>query len=174
MDYDRKSVVLVIAPHPDDETLGCGGTLLRHLGKGDDVHWLIVTSVREEDGWTPAYVAEKNRQINLVNEHYGFLEKYQLGFPAAGLDTVPFRLIVEAIEKVINSIYPTTLYVPSQCDAHTDHQVVFSATAASAKWFRAKSIKEIFSYETISETNFSFTNNVFDPNVFVNITDYIA
>ena len=173
MTSNQKSVVLVIAPHPDDETLGCGGTLLRHLDQGDDVHWLIVTSVREEDGWSPAYVAEKNRQINLVNEHYGFLEKYQLGFPAAGLDAVPIRLIVEAIEKVINSIHPTTLYVPSRWDAHTDHQVVFSATAASAKWFRAKSIKEIVCYETISETNFSFSGNVFDPNVFVNITDYI-
>ena len=173
MTSNQKSVVLVIAPHPDDETLGCGGTLLRHLDQGDDVHWLIVTSVREEDGWSPAYVAEKNRQINLVNEHYGFLEKYQLGFPAAGLDAVPIRLIVEAIEKVINSIHPTTLYVPSRCDAHTDHQVVFSATAASAKWFRAKSIKEILCYETISETNFSFSDKVFDPNVFVNITGYI-
>jgi len=173
MTSNQKSVVLVIAPHPDDETLGCGGTLLRHLDQGDDVHWLIVTSVREEDGWSPAYVAEKNRQINLVNEHYGFLEKYQLGFPAAGLDAAPFRRIVEAIEKVINSIHPTTLYVPSRWDAHTDHQVVFSATAASAKWFRAKSIKEIVCYETISETNFSFSGNVFDPNVFVNITGYI-
>ena len=59
MTSNQKSVVLVIAPHPDDETLGCGGTLLRHLDQGDDVHWLIVTSVREEDGWSPAYVAEK-------------------------------------------------------------------------------------------------------------------
>ena len=50
MTSNQKSVVLVIAPHPDDETLGCGGTLLRHLGQGDDIDWLIVTSVREEDG----------------------------------------------------------------------------------------------------------------------------
>ena len=50
MTNKRNLVVLEIAPHPDDETLECGGTLLRHLDQGDDVHWLIVTSVREEDG----------------------------------------------------------------------------------------------------------------------------
>jgi LmbE family N-acetylglucosaminyl deacetylase len=173
MTKDRKSVVLVIAPHPDDETLGCGGTLLRHLNEGDDVHWLIVTSVLEEDGWAPNYVAEKNKQIDLVNANYGFLGKHQLGFPAAGLDALPFRQIVEAIEKVINAVCPTTLYIPSGYDAHTDHQIVFSATTASAKWFRAQSIKEIYSYETLSETNFSFADKAFDPNVFVNITDYL-
>ena len=170
---NRKSVVLVIAPHPDDETLGCGGTLLRHLDEGDDVHWLIVTSVREEDGWASSYVSEKNKQIDLVNEQYGFLEKHHLGFPAAGLDALPFRQIVEAIEKVINSVHPTTLYIPSRYDAHTDHQVVFSATTASAKWFRAKSIKEILCYETLSETNFSFSDKVFAPNAFVDITNYL-
>lgn len=82
-----KCPVLVVAPHPDDETLGCGGTLLRHVTNGDAVHWLIVTDMRTEHGFSDAQVSQRQAEIQKVAAAYGFTKVHNLGLPPAKLDT---------------------------------------------------------------------------------------
>ncbi len=149
------NVILAIAPHPDDEMLGCGGTLLRHLAEGDAVYWLIVTAAQEQHDYDLNFIQRRAEQINNVNKATGFNALFQLNFPTTQLDTLPLGDIISALGNTINDLRPDTLYVPYGGDVHSDHGVVFAAAKACSKWFRYPSVRRIYSYETPSETNFS-------------------
>lgn len=169
------SRVLVVAPHPDDETLGCGGTLLRHRAVGDEVHWLIVTAMRPEDGFPEEKIAARREEIERVAGHYGFAGRHELGLPAARLDRLPLAELVQAIGAVVQEVRPERVYLPYAGDAHSDHRVVFEAASAALKWFRAPDVARIFAYETLSETGFNLdpTMPEFRPNWFVDIAGHL-
>lgn len=171
-----KRKVIVIAPHPDDETLGCGGTLLRHAHEGDDVHWLIVTGMTIGKQFTSERVASREKEISSVATRYGFQEVHQLKLPPTTLDTLPVGDIVVAIKNIFERINPEIVYLPFFGDVHTDHKVVFDSTVSCTKWFRQPSIKRVLAYETLSETEFGLNPECrgFQPNVFVNIDQFIA
>lgn len=165
--------VLVVAPHPDDETLGCGGTILKHRDQGDTVHWLIVTGMGKH--FPPDRISERVIEIEEVARRYAFSSQHVLNLPAAHLDTVPLGEIVDAIKSVLETVQADTIYLPYRGDAHTDHRIVFDAVIACTKWFRCKSIKRILAYETLSETEFGINPdaNGFRPNVFIDISSYL-
>lgn len=167
--------ILVVAPHPDDETLGCSGTLLHHAAKGDQVRWLIVTDMRTEHGFSQAAVSQRQTEIQKVSTSYGFSKIHNLGLPPAKLDTLPKGYLVEAIGQVIKEAAPTVVYLPFRGDVHTDHAAVFDAAASCTKWFRYPSIHRVLCYETLSETDFSLNPEgmKFTPNSFVDITSHI-
>ena len=98
------SVVLVVAPHPDDETLGVGGTILRHIANGDDVHWCIVTAMHEAAGFTTERIEARDKTIASVAEHFGFAGVHQLGFAAAELDQVPRADLIGGFSEVISTL----------------------------------------------------------------------
>ena len=77
MNYKK---IICFAPHPDDETLGCGGTLLRAREEGDEIYWLIVTNINEKQGFTPKRVKTRRAEIERVSDAYGFSETIQLNF----------------------------------------------------------------------------------------------
>ena len=79
------SRVLVICAHPDDETLGAGGTILRHVAHGDEVHWAIATQAHEPL-WDRATIERKAAEVELVAQEYGFASHVRLGFPTTRLD----------------------------------------------------------------------------------------
>ena len=169
------NTVLVIAPHPDDETLGCGGTLLRHIANGDTVHWLIVTDMQTEYGFSEMQVNRRQTEIQKVTTAFGFSKVHSLGLPPAKLDTLPITDLVSSIGQVIKDILPTVVYLPFRGDVHTDHATVFDAAVSCAKWFRYVSILRVLCYETPSETEFGLNPEGarFSPNSFVDITPYI-
>lgn len=167
--------VLVIAPHPDDETLGCGGTLLRHKDMGDPIHWLIITNVAESHGYSKDKVEERTAEIDEVAHRYGFANTFNLNRPPTRLDTQPMGDLVGEIGKVMSEVEPHTVYVVNRSDIHTDHAVVFDAVAACTKWFRYPSVKRVLTYETLSETDFALNPDAqaFRPNVFVDVSPYL-
>ena len=167
--------VLVISPHPDDETLGCGGTILRHVRNGDEVSWVIVTSVFVEHGFTPERVESRTREIDQVRNMFGFTKIYQLGFPTTQLSTIGETKIIDALREVFNEERPAIIYLPNRTDAHSDHKMVFDATMACSKPFRSPSVKMILMYECLSETEFAsaLREKVFIPNYFIDITAYL-
>jgi N-acetylglucosamine malate deacetylase 1 len=167
--------ILVIAPHPDDETLGCGGALLKHASMKDKIHWLLITNITEENGWEVDKVNQRQKEINKVSKMYGFNSLTKLDFPTMMLDTIPMSELVNEISNVISRIKPDFIYLNYQNDIHTDHQVVFKAVMSSVKSFRHPYIQRILNYETLSETEFappSKENIAFQPNVFVDITKF--
>lgn len=166
---------IVIAPHPDDEVLGVGGTLLRRKSDGEKIAWLIVTSISVENGWDARKVKERDEEIQKITELFGFDEVYRLNFPPAKLDTIPMSDLVSKISEIFTSYEPEEVFVPHPSDIHTDHRVVFDAVASCTKWFRYPSVKRVLAYETISETDFNLApSNIFRPNIFVNIESFLG
>ncbi len=169
------SKILVIAVHPDDETLGCGGTLLKHKAMGDDVRWLIVSSMQEGHGFAANAVETRRREIDAVSSMYGFDAVYDLGLPPAQLDEIALGRLIGSISDVFGQVEPHIVYLPFKSDIHTDHQTVFKAAYSCTKVFRFPSIRKIVMMETLSETEFSpsLKEDCFTPNLFVDITDFI-
>lgn len=166
--------ILAIAPHPDDETLGCGGALLRHISEGCEVHWLIMTAIDAEHGFSEAQITKRDLEIKKVAENYGFAGVHQAKLPTMQLDTISKSKLVEAVSSVVKSVQPHTMYIPYRNDAHSDHAAVFDAAAACTKNFRYPSVKLVLAYETLSETDFGIRpdDTGFRPNVFMDITKF--
>src|SRR5690606_2833526 len=170
-----RRTVLVVAPHPDDETLGCGGALLRHVHEGDEVYWLIMTDISEEQGFTVERVSSRANEIQRVQKEYGFKGVFRVGYPPTLLDTLPKAKLVNAISGVFNDIRPHVLYVPYRNDVHSDHAAVFDAVISCSKSFRYPSIKSVYAYETLSETEFGMRPDDpgFRPNLFIDTTCWL-
>ncbi len=151
--------ILIIAPHPDDELLGCGGTLLRHLAAGNQVHWLIVSKMHSRAGYSREQIKAQERLIQRVSNAIGFSSVRQLNFPTTQLDTVPLSEIASSIGQMTRDSQADTLYLPSPNDIHTDHSVVFNAAKGCAKWFRYPEVQRVYAYETLSETDFSLSTD---------------
>ena len=165
---------LVVAPHPDDEVLGAGGTLLRRKAEGTKVAWLIVTTISVELGWSKEKVKQRADEVKRVTELFGFDEVFTLNFPTIQLDRVPMSDLVAGISEAFRSFEPEEVFVPHPSDVHTDHRMVFDAAASCTKWFRYPSVKRVLAYETLSETDFGLgTDQGFRPNVFVDIEPFL-
>lgn len=169
------SNVLVIAPHPDDETLGCGGTLLRWKAGGAKIHWLIVTGIEGVPGFSRERVESRAREIETVAGLFSFDSYHACNFPTAQLDTLPKGDIIGAIGRVIKSLEPDTVLVPYRNDVHSDHAAVFDAAVSATKTFRSPFVRAVYAYETLSETDFGVRPDDpgFRPNLFVSIEGYL-
>jgi LmbE family N-acetylglucosaminyl deacetylase len=169
-----KERVLVVAPHPDDETLGCAGTLLRMQQQGADLAWLIVTGISEQAGWTSQKVRQRDAEVSRVTQSIGFSHVFNLRLPTAQLDSHPMSDLIDRFSAVFKSFEPEHVFVPHRSDVHSDHRVVFDAVAACSKWFRYSCVRRVLAYETISETGFGLdAESIFRPNYFVNISDFL-
>lgn len=175
MSFDRRgNNVLVIAVHPDDETLGCGGTILKHRREGDNVYWCIVTAMTPEGGYSADNINKREKEIGAVSSFLG-TEPYSLGFPAATLDSLSKSVLVQSLSSVIQEVKPYCVYLPFRGDVHSDHRVCFDAAWSCCKGFRAPFVKRILMMEVPSETDYAVPtpDSWFIPNVYVDITDFI-
>ena len=156
-----KNKILVVAVHPDDETLGCGGTLLKHKANGDKIHWLICTTLNKNH----SYYQNREKEINKVSKLFNFNSVHNLSFETTKVDQYSMDELIEKISKVINKVKPNIIYLPFKEDVHTDHKKIFEASYSCTKSFRYPFIKKIYMMETLSETEFapSLKKNSFYP-----------
>jgi N-acetylglucosamine malate deacetylase 1 len=173
---DERNQVLCIAVHPDDETLGCGGTLARHRRNGDSIHWLILTCLDGAQGYTAEQIGGRQKEIQEVANLYGFSTVSSLDYPCARLDTIAMSELVQRIHAVVEQIKPEVVYLPNRSDAHSDHRVAFEAIGGATKSFRCPFIQRMLSYECLSETEMApaLAETAFVPTVFVDITEGIS
>ena len=168
---------LVIAPHADDELLGCGGALLRWAAEGATLGWLLMTSMRHGGAWSASQITNREREIEDVCKGLGVKVDnfFSLGLPTANLDVQPMAELVASISDVFTAFKPSQVLLPYPGDIHSDHRVTFEAASACTKWFRYPSIKRVLAYETLSETDFCIDPRygAFQPNFFVNISGYL-
>lgn len=167
---------LVVAPHADDEILGCGGTLLRRKAEGGMLGWLLMTVVTEEQGWDAEKVAERRCEIAAVRDAMGIHQEhlFELGIQTTCLDRISTADLVGRVSDVFSRFQPEEVLVPHPHDIHSDHRITFDAVAACTKWFRYPSVRRVLAYETLSETDFVLKpEGAFSPTVFVDVSDYI-
>lgn len=168
--------VLVISPHPDDETLGAGGTILKLKEENNSLYWLIITGMHEKLGFSKEKILSREREVEKVAEMYVFKDVFNLNFPTTKLDTIPMGDLISKISEYIYKTKPNFIFVNNKSDIHTDHRITFQAVVSATKPFRANFVKRILMYETISETDAltSLIESAFLPNTFVDISNYIG
>lgn len=166
--------ILVIAPHADDETLGCGGAMLKYIQDGFDVHWCVVTSPKEPE-YSKDFLEIRKSIINKVKNAYGFKSLHFFDFKPSTLTSSNKPALIKKFNSLYEQLFISSIFVPHRNDAHSDHGIVFDSAVSAAKWFRSRSITDIISYETLSETEFQIRpgDGQFLPNYFVDICDTI-
>jgi LmbE family N-acetylglucosaminyl deacetylase len=161
---------LVVAPHPDDEVLGVGGTIARLAAQGSQVHVAILTrgtSPRFSEDFAESVrreAADAHRLLGVTHTHY-------CGFPAAELDQVPHADLNGKVSALIEQLSPDTLFIPFLGDVHLDHQLAFTSAMVAARPLGENAPRRILAYETLSETNW-FAPGItpmFAPTVFIDI-----
>lgn len=167
--------VLIVAPHADDETLGCGGTILKLSSQGYSVHWVLVTGMKEEFGFGRGQIEIRKKEIENIAVLYNFASFHELKYPPARLDVISKSDIVINISNIIHEIKPEVIFIPYRNDAHSDHEIVYDSVMSAAKSFRAPFVRKILAYETLSETDFGMKpeDGGFKPNVFIDISTYL-
>ncbi|MCM8761208.1 MAG: PIG-L family deacetylase [Candidatus Omnitrophica bacterium] len=165
--------LLVVSPHPDDETLGAGGTLVEYRKRGWQLFWLNFTDMEVKYGYEHKAVSNRKKEIRMVSERYGFSGVRNLKLRPAGLDTYSQHKLVKMVSEFMNEVKPDTVILPFRNDAHSDHRIVFDAAYSCTKIFRYSYLRRILMMEILSETDFAPAGPVFVPNFFVDISDSI-
>lgn len=167
----------MIAAHPDDEILGCGGTIRRLINEGNEAYALILS-----DGITSRYSSitpEVKEHIKVrLNENVssnkilGYNEEFLCEFKDNSFDKEIFLNIVKAIEKYVDFIKPSIIFTHHYGDLNIDHRLTFEAVQTATRPMKECSVKELYCFETVSSTEWNFiAQDKFVPNYFVNIED---
>lgn len=169
--------ILVIAAHPDDEVLGCGGTIARLSREGHSVYIAImgegVTARYPKRGQADKALLRKlHRRSQQAAELLGARDVFPFQLPDNRFDTVPLLDVVKQIEALIERIRPSVIYTHHGGDLNIDHAIVCRATLAAARPAAGCPVREILTYEVPSSTEWAFGQNTpaFCPNVFVDIS----
>lgn len=169
------SRVLVIAPHPDDEVLGVGGTMARFAYEGYDVFVAIVTH-GDPSMFDPDFVERGRQEALEAHRLLGVRDTIFLeGFPAALLDTIAHSRLNEALQKLLDALKPQILFIPFYGDIHLDHRLVFESALVAARPNSRQQIEAIYAYETLSETNWNAPPLTpgFLPNTYFDISAFL-
>ena len=166
--------ILVFAPHPDDEVLGCGGTIAKRAACGDSVYVCVVTK-----GVKPLFeesVVQLTRQeCRDADKLLGVKSIFFLDFPAVMLEKVPRYELNGKIHDIVQQIKPDEVFIPHRGDMQLDHKMIVDAIMVAMRPKYKHVVKRIYAYETLSETGWDIPNTVneFIPTVYVDITDFL-
>jgi len=169
---------LIIAAHPDDEILGCGGTIARLSKEGHDVFVAIlgegITSrYMKREQTDQGVIKDLQTQSRQVSKLLGVKELFMYDLPDNRFDTVPLLDIVKILEKLIQDLNPAAIYTHYKGDLNIDHNITFRAVMTAARPLKGCSVREIRAFEIASSTEWSFgqLDRPFTPNLFVDISE---
>ena len=167
--------IIVISAHPDDEILGCGGTLIKHREAGDKIDWLLTTRIKESHGFSKVKIESRNSEVKKISELLNINKTYILDYPTMCLTDESLISMIPEVSDIFKESKPEIIYILNRSDAHSDHLITFKAIMACTKSFRYPFIKRVLMYECISETEFAPTlpENQFSPTYFVDISPYL-
>jgi LmbE family N-acetylglucosaminyl deacetylase len=169
-----KNIILVIAPHADDEVIGCGATMAKHIRNSDDVYVIIATNASEgaPELFTQKQIELVRKEALKAHEFLGVKKTYFLEFPAPALNAFPEYKISLELSSLLEKIKPNIIYIPHPGDIHQDHKAIYRSSLVAARPQGNYSIKEIYCYETLSETDWTpIQEKSFVPNIFVDVTE---
>jgi len=158
--------ILVIAAHPDDELLGCGGTVALHAKAGDAVTAVIVCE-GESLRYGPNGVGQAEHIRNAAAA-LGVADVRPLGFADQRLDTLALTDIITPLERIVRDVRPQIVYCQYGGDANLDHAIVFKAQLVATRPTEP-SIEAIYAFDTASSTEWGFPRT-FLPDTWVDVT----
>lgn len=163
--------VLVIAPHPDDEIIGAGGTIAKRAYEGHEVYVCVVTKACEPL-FSGEIVEQARDECRRADALLGVKETSFLDFPAVMLETVPRYQLNDGISQMIQKIEPEEVYIPHRGDMQLDHKMIVDAAMVALRPKYKHVVKRIYCYETLSETGWDIPNttNEFIPTVYEDIS----
>ncbi len=170
--------VLIVAAHPDDEILGCGGTAARLAREGNEIFTMIVgegitsrdenrqREIREKE------IAQLKKQITEANQAIGVKDVFVYDFPDNRFDSVPLLDIVKEVDKVKTRVKPEIIFTHYGQDLNIDHRVTYNAVLTATRPMVEETVKEIYSFEVLSSTEWNYPLS-FSPDCFYDITGTI-
>ncbi len=170
--------ILIIAAHPDDEVLGCGGTITRLVKEGHEAYTLVLgEGITSRDASRQREKREQElvqlkKQVQEANAVIGIKEVFTVDFPDNRFDSVPLLEIVKVIETIKNKIKPGIVFTHAEHDLNIDHQITYRAVLTAMRPIAGETVKEIYSFEVQSSTEWNFPLR-FSPDVFFDISETI-
>jgi LmbE family N-acetylglucosaminyl deacetylase len=169
-------IIIAIVAHPDDEAIGCGGTLAKHKERGDKIHIIYMT-----DG-VSARINSEDTDVSIRNEMAhaagAFLtaKQYFFNYPDNRMDQEPLIDIVQSIESILVQVLPDIIYTHHFGDLNVDHQIVHQAVITANRPQPGTKVASIYTFEVNSSTEWGIksTANNFLPTSFINITEQLA
>ena len=169
--------ILVVAAHPDDEAIGCCGTLIKHINNGDSVQIIYMTNgessrVSDNQKQIEVNVAERNQAAISFNNSLGAKPPIFLDFPDNKMDSIPLLDVVQAIEKALSNQAFDMVYTHHLGDLNIDHRITAQAVLTCFRPMADCPVSTILSFEVNSSTEWQFDKSqAFQPNYFVDISD---
>jgi len=166
--------ILVIAPHADDEILGVGATIAKYISEGHNVYVCIATK-----GYAPWFsdklVETILKEATECHKLLGVKGTFYLDLPAAMIETINRNEINENLYEVVDRVKPDIVFIPHHGDMQKDHQIIAEASMVVLRPKYQHRVKAIYSYETLSETEWNIPHaaNTFIPNVYIDVSDYM-
>jgi LmbE family N-acetylglucosaminyl deacetylase len=169
--------ILVVVAHPDDEVLGCGGTIARLTKEMKDVY-VAILGEGIASRFNKRELADKSELKTLQNsskrvaELLGVKELFLYDLPDNRFDTIPLLNIVKIIEALIDKVKPSTIFTHHGGDLNIDHSIIHRATLTAARPIAGQCVKKVYAYEVPSSTEWAFGQFTkgFQANVFVDIS----
>lgn len=166
--------VLVVAAHADDEALGCGGTIARHVAEGDSVHVVFLADGVSSRAQGLEQLEPRQAATEQAREILGISSVTCLGLPDNRLDSLPLIEVVQPLEALIRNLKPSIIYTHHYGDLNVDHRVAHQAAMTACRPLPGSSVREIYAFEIMSSTEWASVGLApFLPNHFVDVSSYI-
>ncbi len=167
--------ILVVAAHPDDEVLGCGGTIARHAAEGDTVHVVFIADGEGARAGAAANAALAREKAAITAlSILGAATPIFLGFEDNPLDAYRLLDIVRSVESVIAEVAPDVVYTHHCGDLNIDHELTHRAVLTACRPVPGSPAREIYSFEVVSSTEWNSTRGRdFIPQLYVDVTAYM-
>ena len=173
--------VLIVAAHPDDEVLGCGGTIARHAAKGDEVHVVIMAegitsrSSKRDVKHSAEDLSGLAKVAHEANRALGVASLEMLSFPDNRMDSLDRLDVIKAVENIVIRIKPEIVYTHHSGDVNIDHRIVHEAVYTACRPFPGQCVRTLLLFEIPSSTEWSpaGTAQPFVPNWFVDISNHL-
>ena len=162
--------ILIIAAHPDDEILGCGGLISKYVREGHSVYVHIVT-----DGSSSQYegnneiAKQKENEITEVMKMIGVKEFFRGNLPDMKLDSISHIEVNKELGRIIDKVLPDIVFTHHKGDVNKDHKIIYESTLVMARPLLGNTIKELYSYETLSSSEWGELEELFTPNTYIEL-----
>ena len=166
--------ILIVAAHPDDEVLGCGGTIAKHVLNKDFVHLAFMSDgVSSRSNFSKLKLKSRLKASKLAQSILGISSAYYFNFPDNKMDTIPLLNIVQKLEPIIKKLKPEIVYTHHYNDLNVDHKITYAAVMTACRPLPKLSVREIYGFEILSSTEWPSVQQLqFKPNFFVDITQH--